>query len=673
MSGGYMGKILRLDLTGKKVSTLDTSRYEEYGGGLGFGTAIFWDLCADKLPFDAYDPQNIVTIMTSPLSGTLTPGAGRCEMNGLGPQSYPIHWFTRSNFGGRFAGHLKAAGWDGIVIEGKSDKPIWVNIVNDKVTFMDASGLWGKDTFATQQQIWDLVTGGLQAEGWYQFGSSMDAGRTTQKPAVLCIGPLGEVRAGELGALIHDAGCACGQGGFGAVWGSKNLKAISVIGTGGILVADPRALLEAWQWLTARRPGYKQPIGDKIGSVGTYGPVADGITSGPVACMGCPKACHGVRNAYGTQSEVFCANRGPVGEIQNKMGANTFPMMRFVPYLGTLYNQGILGPGKTINSDLPFDLLATKEPEVVQLLLDSIVKGEDIGLDLRDGIIRACIKWGREKDWKTGLLSFPYWGWPEHCYDPRAEVEWGYGSILGDRDINEHMIAWRFYLTFAHAGANPPTNISAEEAATIFSEKLIPYEGDPLVLDYSTDNIYSEHMVKLVAWHRHYTSFYQEGLLFCDFMWPDTVNPYAPNNRGYTVEGEPKFFNAVTGKKLNFAEGMEIGRKIWNLRNAIWTLQGRHRDMVYCADYIYDSPTAGWWAFGPVYLLPTYIDGKWAYTDVAGRAIDRTKFDEFKTKFYVLEGWDTESGWPTRKTLEGLNLKNVADTLEAKGKLGRPG
>jgi len=93
--------------------------------------------------------------------------------------------------------HLKAAGWDGIVIEGKSDKPIWVNIVNDKVTFMDASGLWGKDTFTTQQQIWDLVTSGLQAEGWYQFGSSWMQEEPTQKPAVYALSSAGKSGRGS--------------------------------------------------------------------------------------------------------------------------------------------------------------------------------------------------------------------------------------------------------------------------------------------------------------------------------------------------------------------------------------------------------------------------------------------------------------------------------------------
>ena len=63
MSGGYMGKIAVLDLTNRRVDTIDTRRYAEYGGGIGIGTAIFWDLCAEQLPFEAYDPRNVVTTM----------------------------------------------------------------------------------------------------------------------------------------------------------------------------------------------------------------------------------------------------------------------------------------------------------------------------------------------------------------------------------------------------------------------------------------------------------------------------------------------------------------------------------------------------------------------------------------------------------------------------------
>ena len=139
MAHGYTGKILRINLSKKSVSTLATEKYEAFGGGHGIGSAIFWELAGNQLPFGALDPRNVVTVMASPLSGVVVPAAtGRCEVQGLGPQGYPVEWFTRSNFGGRFSAQLKYAGWDGIVIEGASDVPVWLNIIDDKVHIEEA-------------------------------------------------------------------------------------------------------------------------------------------------------------------------------------------------------------------------------------------------------------------------------------------------------------------------------------------------------------------------------------------------------------------------------------------------------------------------------------------------------------------------------------------------------
>ena len=140
---GYMGKILRVDLTNRKLSTIDTRQYVDWGGGHGMGSAIFWDLCKDKA-ISGFDPGNVVTIMTSPLSGTIVPSAtGRTELQGIAVEAYPIEWFTRSNFGGRFGSMLKYAGWDGIVVEGSSDTPVWLDIRDDNTRIRDAGWLWG--------------------------------------------------------------------------------------------------------------------------------------------------------------------------------------------------------------------------------------------------------------------------------------------------------------------------------------------------------------------------------------------------------------------------------------------------------------------------------------------------------------------------------------------------
>ena len=133
-----------------------------------------------------------------------------------------------------------------IVIEGKADSPVWVDIRNSKVIFHDAQDLWGKDTWATQLEIRDRIKIRRGTKTHWQDlralslaesdeSSGEDVGRTTQKPAILCIGLAGENQTCHA-ALIHDAGNGAGQGGLGAVWGSKNLKAISVLGTGGIKV-----------------------------------------------------------------------------------------------------------------------------------------------------------------------------------------------------------------------------------------------------------------------------------------------------------------------------------------------------------------------------------------------------------------------------------------------------
>jgi aldehyde:ferredoxin oxidoreductase len=194
---------------------------------------------------------------------------------------------------------------------------------------------------------------------------------------------------------------------------------------------------------------------------------------------------------------------------------------------------------------------------------------------------------------------------------------------------------------------------------------MVPFQDDPLMLDYSEDNLYSEHMAKLVAWHRRYTRFWKQSTLYCDFLYPDFMNPTRPDKRGMVGEGEQKFLNAVTGKDFSFADGIETGRKIWNLDNAIWTLQGRHRDMVKFAGYIHNQPLPA-----PAFL-PGRKDGKWEYVSAKGRVVDREKFEEWKTRYYQIEGWDVTTGWPTKQTLESMGMKKAARELQDKNKLGR--
>jgi len=693
MAKGYAGKILKIDLTTKKVEEIPTSKYEAWGGGHGIGSALFWDLCEDKT-VDGTNPKNVVTIMTSPLSGTLTPGGGgRTEVQGIGLQSSPRGWFTRSNFGGRFSTQLKYAGWDGIVILGKSDKQVWINIVNGKVTLEDATSLWGLDTWETQKRIRASVLGSEPTGDWDSLSGRRDGGRTTQRPAVLTSGPNAE-KFGPMAALVHDGGHGAGQGGFGGVFASKNLKAVSVLGTGGVEVADPNALVEARLWLMGYATAGNMDAPDLgargLASIPGYtSAYPDGVAARPAGCAACVRNCPG-RTATGEGNDSMCvdfswyqahvkkANQGKITDASVKatdraqqLGLNVYPLLALLQWLGNLLKEGVLGQGKEIDSNLPFDKWGSTE--FAYALLGAIVNQTDIGADIALGLWQCAQKWGRlEKDLGTGILPLQEWGYPHH-YDARTEVEWGYGSLMGDRDINEHSFNWICYWTvtmWATTGLKPL--VSAERMAEIFTKKMVPYSDEPKLIDYSDEGIYSEAMAKLVAWHRHYTRYYTQALGYCDWMFADFLNPYGPDNEGATPLAEPKFFTAVTGKAQTFEEGIEIGRKIWNLDRAIWVLQGRTRDMEVFAGYNYDTgamPGQGTLYELP-YSMPVFENGGWSYKSVAGRKLDRAKVEDWKTKFYTLEGWDTKTGWPTRATLEKLNLKNVADALEAAKKLG---
>jgi aldehyde:ferredoxin oxidoreductase len=120
------------------------------------------------------------------------------------------------------------------------------------------------------------------------------------------------------------------------------------------------------------------------------------------------------------------------------------------------------------------------------------------------------------------------------------------------------------------------------------------------------------------------------------------------------------------GDKKTFADTMEDGRRIWNMERAIRVMAGRDRDKEQFAPFMY-MPGA---TFALPGGKPIYQDGKWSFENQTDLYLDKAGVESFKNNLYQLEGWDVKTGWPTRKTLEGLGLKKVADTMASKGRLG---
>jgi len=682
MANGFTGKILRINLTTKAISTIDTAEYEEFGGGFGIGAALFWDLAVSPGKWDlqdAYDPRNVLTLMTGPLAATGVPAAGRTSVSGISPEVFPTNSFYRTNFGGRFATTLKLAGWDGIVLEGKADNPVWINIINDKVTIEDGKALWGLNTYETQNRITSMVGGKTRfGDEWQQIGDEY----TTARPQIVCIGPVGEARA-RIAALIHGSGVSGRTGGYGGVFGAKNLKAISATGTGSVKAADPKGVVDARLWHARNFPRIMN------------------APAGTASCMPCMNNDRKRNSFYGGES--MCTDTlwfyGKSQDIQMKgadiimrwgisaWGARFESIFREdipgapalfkkqVPlepglgwYIKYLYDLGVLGPGKKIDSDpLPMD----QWDELIfrESLCDAISRRAGIGDALAEGALEAAKKWGRlDEDMKSGALRFPAWGSLFHWTLPC--VEWAYGSLLGAGDPTWH--GFFSALGSGSAKSGPPYTI--EQLLEIMSSKLIPYTDDPFMFSYSwkgdearTTGIYSDHKAKQIAWTRHYAGFWNESMAFCETQMPSLISRSKTDFKGPSPDVEMRYYQTVTGKKDSFAETMETGRKIWNLERAIRVAQGRHRNQEKFAPFMYMPGAAYTTMTGGV---PVYENGKWSWQTLVDMYLDDAGVELFKTNFYKLEGWDVDTGWPTRKTLEGLGLKKVADTMASKWRLG---
>jgi aldehyde:ferredoxin oxidoreductase len=594
---------------------------------------------------------------------------------------------------------LKYAGWDGIVIQGKADSQVWIDIRDQDVSIRECEPLklWGTTTWECQQIIWEAVAGHGAYKDWYQINkktSAPDGHATVQRPAVLAVGPAGE-NLSRMACLIHDAGNAAGQGGFGAVFGAKGLKAVSVLGTGSIKVHDPKALLASRVWL---KRNYSFDLDDlklKHFTFGFQSPPSPmtlyskgrpRAAHRPQACMGCTAGCRG-RYSDGIGNEAICFNslfylsgmdletQRRAADLINQYGLNAAEMFSGEIYLKSLHTEGVLGSGMAIDCPLDFDQygnLAYAEQLVKAISYRNDGKGKPhaFGDMLANGFVRAAEAWGRlsgeKSDLKTGRLPFPHWGLPRHKLE-RSQLDWAYGTIFGDRDINEHCFDLLRAFPTAYKRRNIPLP-PAQAVVKIITDKMAPFQGDLKMLDFSTENMYSDHIIKLVTWHRYYTRFWKQSAQLCDFRWPDFINVYRPDRSGATGLAEPRFFKEVTGKSLSYIDGINLGKRIWNLDQAIWTLQGRHRDMVVFADYLYTQPGATWDGL-PEYM-PGIRDGQWDYVETSGRHFDRDKFEDFKTRFYQFQGWDPATGWPTRPTLESIGLNAAADELEQQGRLG---
>lgn len=430
---GYHGKILEADLTSGDITTksLDPDTVERYGGGRGLAAFLF---------SDAVDPEceplgsdNVIVIATSPLIGSRAPTAGRGHMVFKSPLTGLM---GSSNCGGSWAHTLKATGHDVLMIKGRAEEPVMIDISRDTQEIRQAHHIWGKDVHATTDMLINESP----------FG---------QKSRILCIGPAGENMV-KFSAVMNDRDRAYGRSGPGAVFGSKNLKAIRVAGREKIEIKDKERFqsgLEQAHYLLKAVPATKRLL-KELGTAGLIGliniinmlphnnfqdtehdfedvenilgeTINKTLLQRPGACFMCPIACQrhtsvGDKKGEGPEYETDVM-MGPdcgiydleaitrANYLCNELGIDTISFGGTLACAMELYERGILDISETEGIELNFG-----KADILEDLVVKTAQREGFGNKLAEGSYRLASLYGYPEFAMTvKKLEIP-------AYDPRA-------------------------------------------------------------------------------------------------------------------------------------------------------------------------------------------------------------------------------------------------------------
>lgn len=410
---GFMGRLLRVNLTNSTISDepLRQEDAEMFLGGSGLATKYLFDEL--KPGVDPLGPENKLIIMTGPLTGTISPSSGRFSAVTKSPLT---GFWGSSNSGGHWGRHLKKTGFDGIIIEGTSSKPVNLIIDDGKAELKDAGEIWGKGVKETTRQI--------KKELGKRFNIS-------------CIGIGGENLV-KYAAIMNDTDRTLGRCGFGAVMGSKKLKAIAVAGTSKIQIAQKEAFKEAAKTandfvkesllkITLEVYGTNMVL-DLVNVKGGLptknwqsgscayaddinGPaINEKILIGKTACFACPIACG--RLSEVKSGKYACKGEGPeyesvgalgsmcdVGDLEaityahllcNDLGLDTVSTGSTIAFAMECYEKGILTQTETDGLELKFG-----DADMMIALIEKIARREGIGDLLAEGTKRVSEKLGK--------------------------------------------------------------------------------------------------------------------------------------------------------------------------------------------------------------------------------------------------------------------------------------
>ena len=598
---GYTGKLLRVNLSNGKILKEEISdpMKRDFMGGRGFAVKLLWD---EVKHVDPLSEKNKIIFSTGPLTGQSLPSSGKMVIASKSPLT---GGYGDGNIGTMASVHLKKAGYDVVVVEGKSEKPCILLIEDENVKMVESSELWGKDTFEAQ----DLLE---KKHG--------------KNSGILLIGPAGENLI-PISTVMSQRGRAGGRPGMGAVMGSKHLKAIVIKGTGNISNFDDAKLrelgkkgyeeikgkesyefwmkqgtMQAFEWCNenACLPTFNYREGVFEFSKEMDGYVLDQLHVGRKGCPMCNMQCgHIIKDSSGQQAELDYENVGMLGpniglrslpqvaqlnRMADEWGLDTISLGSCIGFLMEASEKGLI-PEKVKWGDF----------EAAQKLTVEIGKGEGLGKLASNGVKAAAEIIGKgSQKWAMHVKGLEISAYNCHAC-PGMALSFA-TSPIGAHHKDAWIISW-------------------EIANDRFSYDKSKVE-------------------KLIEFQRIRGGFFESATV-CRLPWVEV---------GFGLDRYPEYLEAITGDKQSWEDFYKLGDRIYNLIRAFW---------------IREVPSFGRkWDYPPErWFEEAQSEGK-----VKGMRVDREKYEQMLSWYYELRGWD-QNGIPLKETLDRLGLKDVSKEI----------
>jgi len=626
---GYNGKISKIDLSHQTIedAIISEKDLEMYLGGKSMAAKIIYDTADEKI--EAFSEKNMIVITTSALTGSTAPCSSRFNISTISPLTGLL---TSSNCGGNFGLNLKKAGYDGVVITGKSEQKVYIDITDNKIEIKSAEHLWG------------LLTGEAQEK----MGE--------EKRGKLVIGPAGENKVRYAAVISEER--AAGRGGVGAVFGDKNLKGLIASGKVSTEMSDKENLKtfnKKWIELLQKH----MLTGEQLPKLGTAGLLSlmnyrnllatrnyargsyedfekiNGETLSEEhlvknkGCLTCPIHCGRVVMAYG--KEVKGPEVETLGLLGSNLCNNNLQSIINLNHLCDEYGIDTISFGSTVGFAMELNEkgiwsngLNFGEHEQLEELVRLVAMREGLGSELAEGTERLSEKYGGKE------FAIHVKGMELAAYEPRAAQGMGLGYATSNRG-GCHLNGG-YLVVLEGLGLNVSGSTTRGKAAfTIFFQDIMEavsaggtclfttYAMLPQVLIKNPNRLLTRIIYKTLPSFGIFTGFFHNNNWLLGF----NLNSVLPH---------PKAIQLVTGFSMNIGRFVKAGERGYNTERLINLRQGLK---------------------GSDDTLPKRLTQELQRED---EPESKVKLNEMLGEYYSIRGWSNE-GVPSLSRLKRLGIE----------------